>query len=178
MKFDEASKLIESAQNILLTTHTRPDGDAVGSLAALKHLIEQSAQRTSRNCSAELLFLSRVPDNYKFLLNDIPYLSIDEQITRQQIEAQVCPPAPAAQVQPPKPPADCPVEQVNQRAKGAYVPAESPGDERADNQDGPRPEQRPAGAARSDGRRKASQRIEPQEHLNRLGRTEKQQEKN
>lgn len=87
MNFDQAVKLIKSARNILLTTHTRPDGDAVGSLAALKILIEQAAQRTVRSCATELLFLGRVPDNYKFLLSDIPYLQLGEQVTQEQIEA-------------------------------------------------------------------------------------------
>ena len=33
--FKQAAKLIEQATSILITTHTKPDGDACGSVAAL-----------------------------------------------------------------------------------------------------------------------------------------------
>ena len=87
MNFESALNLINNARCVLLTTHIRPDGDAVGSLAALKTLIDRAARHTGRNCATELLFLSRVPDNYQFLLSDIPYLRLGEQITQEQIDA-------------------------------------------------------------------------------------------
>ena len=34
-----AEKILSAAQNVLIMTHVRPDGDAVGSAFGLKHLL-------------------------------------------------------------------------------------------------------------------------------------------
>ena len=73
MKYEQALKMIALSRSILLTTHTRPDGDAVGSLAALKLLIEQAKLREQRSCKVELLFLGKIPENYEFLLDEEPW---------------------------------------------------------------------------------------------------------
>ncbi|MCP4708417.1 MAG: hypothetical protein GY869_07325 [Planctomycetes bacterium] len=68
MNFHQALHAIDSAQRILLTTHVRPDGDAVGSLVALQTCIEKDAQKNQKPCTTRLLFLSSVPNHYQFLL--------------------------------------------------------------------------------------------------------------
>jgi len=85
MNFNKALELIEAAQRILLTTHVRPDGDAIGSLTALQMIIEHYAHQKEKSCSTQLLFLSDVPENYQFMLKQKPWL-LDEQITRKEIE--------------------------------------------------------------------------------------------
>jgi phosphoesterase RecJ-like protein len=85
MNFDQAIKLIESAQNILITTHVRPDGDAVGCVVALKQLIEKSAPRVGLACNIQLLFLSSIPANYQFLLCEPPWI-LGADLTKEQIE--------------------------------------------------------------------------------------------
>ena len=85
MNFDQAIQQIESAQNILITTHVRPDGDAVGCVAALKRLIERSAQRDGRTCKVQTLFLSPIPVNYQFLLSESPWF-LDSDLKKEQIE--------------------------------------------------------------------------------------------
>ena len=84
MNFDQAAQLIESAANILITTHVRPDGDAIGSAGALKRIIRQNAQRRQKNCTVEAFFLSNIPDNYQFLLTE-PSLIMGQQIDQEQI---------------------------------------------------------------------------------------------
>ena len=85
MNFDQAIEQIESAQNILITTHVRPDGDAVGSVVAFKQLIEQSAQRAGRTCNVQMLFLSSISANYQFLLAEPPWF-LGTDIKPEQIE--------------------------------------------------------------------------------------------
>ncbi len=54
-----------AASRVLITTHVKPDGDALGSAAvvavALRHLGKH----------AEVLLLSRLPNKYAFVLNDV-----------------------------------------------------------------------------------------------------------
>jgi bifunctional oligoribonuclease and PAP phosphatase NrnA len=85
MNFDQAIEQIESAQSILITTHVRPDGDAVGCVAALKRLIGLSAQRAGRSCNVQMLFLSYIPENYQFLLSEPPWI-LGTDIKPEQIE--------------------------------------------------------------------------------------------
>lgn len=65
-KFRNALGLIEKAQNILITTHTRPDGDACGSVVALSELFNQLGKKT------EILILGELPQWYGFLFNEPP----------------------------------------------------------------------------------------------------------
>ena len=48
MDFQKALTIIKSAHNVLLTTHVRPDGDALGSLCGLTQLIDHLADLGSR----------------------------------------------------------------------------------------------------------------------------------
>ena len=61
MDFQKAVELINESENILITTHTRPDGDACGSIAALAETLESIGK------DIEILFLSPVPQWYRFL---------------------------------------------------------------------------------------------------------------
>ena len=88
MNFNAAISLINDSRRILLTSHVRPDGDAVGSTAGLQRLIEADARAKRRDCSTQLLFLSEVPDNYAFLLSR-PAWVLNQQITAEQITACV-----------------------------------------------------------------------------------------
>jgi phosphoesterase RecJ-like protein len=68
--------LIEKADRILITTHTKPDGDACGCVAALVEML-QAQGKTVRP-----LFLSRIPLWYNFLFNEkVPVLQEDLQVS-------------------------------------------------------------------------------------------------
>lgn len=67
--FERAIELLGSSERILLTTHVRPDGDAVGSVGALRQLLEQAAAAEGRRCEVSVLFLGEVPENYRFVLS-------------------------------------------------------------------------------------------------------------
>jgi nanoRNase/pAp phosphatase (c-di-AMP/oligoRNAs hydrolase) len=68
MDFQKALNMIRSAHNILLTTHVRPDGDALGSLCGLGQLIEYIAKQQHRDIKTTSLLLSDPPDLYQFIL--------------------------------------------------------------------------------------------------------------
>jgi len=68
--FVEAEKLIKQAENILLATHEEPDGDAIGSLLAMKIGLEKIGKKTTA------FFPAKVPSSLKFL----PHL---DQLTHQ-----------------------------------------------------------------------------------------------
>ena len=68
MDFQNALTKIKAAHNILLTTHVRPDGDALGSVLGLKQLIHAIARRDHRDVKTETLVLSNPPDIYQFLV--------------------------------------------------------------------------------------------------------------
>ena len=84
MNFDQAVEQIGSAENILITTHVRPDGDAVGCVVALKALIENAGFAAS----VQMLFLSFVPTNYQFLLTE-PAWFLGTDIKPEQIESGI-----------------------------------------------------------------------------------------
>ncbi|MHC4259441.1 MAG: DHH family phosphoesterase [Planctomycetota bacterium] len=64
--FQKAVDLVNKADNILLTTHTRPDGDACGCLAAMHDAL------TALGKNARIIFLSPIPEWYEFLFPEIP----------------------------------------------------------------------------------------------------------
>jgi phosphoesterase RecJ-like protein len=67
--FQEAMTLIQTARHVLITTHTKPDGDAIGSLVALAKAVRRQGKQVSP------LLLSGVPARYAFLMSeDIPVL--------------------------------------------------------------------------------------------------------
>lgn len=60
MQHTEAYSLIKNAKNILLTTHQKPDGDALGSICALMLFLE----REGKNFVA---VIDNIPDSYEFI---------------------------------------------------------------------------------------------------------------
>ena len=75
--FKNAIDLIEKSKNILIATHTRPDGDACGSVVALSELFNQLGKKT------EILLLSELPQWYKFLFEkEPPFFSKDFSIKK------------------------------------------------------------------------------------------------
>jgi phosphoesterase RecJ-like protein len=64
--FKGATDLIDKAENILIATHTRPDGDACGSVVALNELFQQLGKKN------EILLLSELPQWYEFLFEKEP----------------------------------------------------------------------------------------------------------
>jgi len=52
---------LSGARNVLVTTHVRPDGDALGSAAALQLGL------TAKGIASHVLLLSRLPDKYAFV---------------------------------------------------------------------------------------------------------------
>lgn len=55
---------LSRAKRVLITTHVRPDGDALGSTAAMALVLRK------KNIAAEVLLLSRLPDKYAFIYKD------------------------------------------------------------------------------------------------------------
>jgi len=80
--WQRAAARIRKASRILLTTHVRPDGDALGSAAALQHALTERYPEKTVDC----LLLSPVPDNYLFLL-DFPYQTLDKTLPAEQLPA-------------------------------------------------------------------------------------------
>jgi len=73
--FQKAVELINKSSSILITTHTKPDGDACGCLAALSDAL------TALGKNIKLLFLSPVPEWYAFLFAEqVPVLGHDIQL--------------------------------------------------------------------------------------------------
>ncbi len=70
--FQKAADLIEKSKTILLTTHTKPDGDACGSVAAMYEVLTGLGKKT------KLLMLSEIPEWYQFLFTEkVPVLGED-----------------------------------------------------------------------------------------------------
>ena len=59
--FSKALHLLDKAGSILITCHTRPDGDALGSASALAQILR------SKGKSAEIILPSQLPSRYAFL---------------------------------------------------------------------------------------------------------------
>ena len=77
--FQKAVELIAKSNNILLTTHTRPDGDACGSMTAMADAL------TAIGKKVKMLMLSQVPEWYEFLFSEkVPVL--DEDVSIEQLE--------------------------------------------------------------------------------------------
>jgi phosphoesterase RecJ-like protein len=64
MDFQKAVKLINKSKRVLLTTHTRPDGDACGCIAALSQTL------TTLGKNVRILLLSELPVWYEFLFGN------------------------------------------------------------------------------------------------------------
>ena len=77
--FKKAVELINKSNNILLTTHTRPDGDACGAVVAMYDTL------TALGKKVELLLLSGIPEWYEFLfVEKVPILGKD--VTLDQLK--------------------------------------------------------------------------------------------
>ena len=77
-QFRQAVELLSRARRLLVTTHTKPDGDACGSMAAMTEVLRHLGKE------AYPLFLSPVPTWYQFLQSDqVPILG--EQVSEQDL---------------------------------------------------------------------------------------------
>lgn len=73
--YQQALELIDKATNVLVTTHTKPDGDACGCVAVLTEVLR------SRGKTVQPVLLSPAPQWYQFLFQEeIPVLQTDEQV--------------------------------------------------------------------------------------------------
>ena len=68
--FQKAIALINEATNVVVTSHTRPDGDACGSVRAMCDTLEGLGKKT------QPLFLSPLPQWYEFLFDEIDQLGV------------------------------------------------------------------------------------------------------
>ncbi|MEA3226830.1 MAG: hypothetical protein U9Q07_12845, partial [Planctomycetota bacterium] len=70
--FDKAVELLDKSENVLITAHDKPDGDACGSIVALCETLRSLGKRV------QPLFLSPLPGWYEFLpAEHIPVLGDD-----------------------------------------------------------------------------------------------------
>ena len=73
--FQKAIELINKSSNVLITTHTRPDGDACGCVVAISDVL------TALGKKAKALMLSPIPEWYEFLFTEkVPVLGEDIKI--------------------------------------------------------------------------------------------------
>ena len=79
-EFDRAVELVNKAENILVTTHTKPDGDACGAVAALVRALNKAGK------NVKPLFLSGIPDWYMFLF-DCPPAVLGEDVSLEELKA-------------------------------------------------------------------------------------------
>ena len=71
----QAVALIDGSDHILVTTHTRPDGDACGCVAAMTRVLR------GRGKTVRPLFVSPIPEWYAFLFEEkVPVLGEDVQV--------------------------------------------------------------------------------------------------
>jgi phosphoesterase RecJ-like protein len=85
MDFSESLTIIRNAKNILLTSHVRPDGDALGSIRGLYELILQLATKENRQCTVQTLALSKPPETIDHLLPDDGWV-FDNAINHTEID--------------------------------------------------------------------------------------------
>ncbi|NQT04124.1 MAG: bifunctional oligoribonuclease/PAP phosphatase NrnA [Planctomycetes bacterium] len=70
--FQQAVELINKSSNILLTAHTKPDGDACGCIVAISNVLESLGKKV------KAFMLSQMPDWYDFLFaQKLPVLGDD-----------------------------------------------------------------------------------------------------
>ena len=80
--FNKAIELIKKSERILITTHTKPDGDALGCLTAMSDALKALKKEVKS------LILSPAPQWYQFLLTEkIPVLGEDVQL--QELKAGI-----------------------------------------------------------------------------------------
>ena len=81
-EFQKAVELIGKSSSILLTTHTKPDGDACGSLAAMADVL------TALGKKVKLILPPSLPEWYEFLFAERPPVIGSDVTCRQLIEKQ------------------------------------------------------------------------------------------
>jgi phosphoesterase RecJ-like protein len=72
--YQQIIRELSRCQRVLLTTHVRPDGDAIGTTAALALAMRKA------NIAAEVLLLSHLPSKYSFVYreNDIAWFDVEK----------------------------------------------------------------------------------------------------
>jgi len=76
--FQDAIELIDKSDNVLITTHTRPDGDACGCVVAFEELLGSMGKKV------QTLFLSEIPQWYGFLFEQKPAM-LDQDVSVEQL---------------------------------------------------------------------------------------------
>lgn len=71
--YDELIDRLTRCQRVLLTTHVRPDGDALGSVAALSVALRRTG------IDNDVLLLSHLPNKYRFLFDDAGVAHFDAE---------------------------------------------------------------------------------------------------
>lgn len=80
--FDKAVGLINESGSVLLAAHTKPDGDACGSMVAMAEVLASLGKKV------ETILLSEVPEWYAFLFDKKP-LILGEDISIEQLKGEV-----------------------------------------------------------------------------------------
>lgn len=60
-KFQQAKRLIDKSEKILLIAHRKPDGDTLGSCIAFYHALEKEGKEVEMAC------IDEIPDRYKYM---------------------------------------------------------------------------------------------------------------
>ncbi|MBN1803930.1 MAG: bifunctional oligoribonuclease/PAP phosphatase NrnA [Sedimentisphaerales bacterium] len=76
--FRKAVDLINHSDSVLITAHTKPDGDACGCILALSNVLESMGKKSGT------LMLSKMPDWYDFLFAEMPPV-LGEDISLEQL---------------------------------------------------------------------------------------------
>jgi len=79
MDFQKAIELIDKSSSILITTHIQPDGDACGSLVAVRDTLSALEKKT------ELISPSELPEWYDFLFTEKPAI-LGKDVTIEQLK--------------------------------------------------------------------------------------------
>jgi len=69
--FQKAAEIVKKSKNVLITTHTKPDGDACGSVAAIYEAL------TALGKKAQVLLLTELPGWYEHLFSQKPIMLKD-----------------------------------------------------------------------------------------------------
>ncbi len=84
--FLEAIEMLRSSSRILVVSHVRPDGDAIGSTIALCRSIRAQAKLDDRKCVCHVMLLSYVGESYKFLLSG-DELIVGENVSQEEMSS-------------------------------------------------------------------------------------------
>jgi len=82
-EFQQAVHLLGKSCSVLITTHTKPDGDACGCLAAMHDALAALGKKV------KLLLLSPIPEWYKFLFSEKVHVLGEDVDARQLIEGRL-----------------------------------------------------------------------------------------